>query len=164
MSKTILTLLFALTTLSLAAQDKIPGTTLTKMDGKKITITEAVAGQPLTVINFWATWCAPCKKELENIVDLYPEWKEQYNMEFIAVSIDDARTRTKVKPYVDGKGLPYYILLDENKDFFHALNGITPPLTLIVNDKGEILDIKTGYVEGDEYNLEDKLKKFAKKP
>ena len=149
--------------LSVFAQDRVPSIVLTRLNGEKVNIAEHVKQNEITIINFWATWCAPCRRELENIVELYPEWRENYNVEIIAVSIDDARTRAKVKPYVDGQGFTYNVLMDENKELFQALNGIMPPLTLIINKEGVILDIKTGYSPGDEDLLEEKLKKYTAK-
>lgn len=149
--------------LSLSAQDVLPEITVEKLNGSQVSITEEVKnnGKKLTVINFWATWCKPCRNELENISYLYPDWQEQFDMEIIAVSIDDSRTQGQVKPYINSQGFDYKILLDENKEFFRAVNGTSPPLTLLVNNKGEILDIEHGYIEGNEYLLEDKLKEHS---
>ncbi len=51
------------------------------------------------------TWCSPCKKELDNIYEGYlSDWKEKYGIEFIAVSMDDARTKPRIKSVADAKG------------------------------------------------------------
>lgn len=69
----------------------------------------------------------------------------------------------QVSPYINGNRLEYTIMIDGNKDFFKAVNGTAPPLTLVLNNKAEILDLKSGYVEGDEYVLDEKLGKLAGK-
>ena len=115
----------------------------------------------LTIISFWATWCKPCRNELENIALLYSEWQDLYNVELIAVSIDDTRTQSQVKPYINSQSFEYRVLLDPNKEFFRAVNGTSPPLTILVNRSGEILEIEHGYIEGNEYMLEEKLEEFS---
>lgn len=162
--KCILTLLLV-STLSLAAtaQDYLPDITVETMEGEKVSILDVVKtnGRKITIINFWATWCKPCRNELENIAYLYPDWQDMYDVELVAVSIDDTRTQPQIRPYVDGQGFDYRIVLDANQNFFQAVNGITPPLTLVVNEKGEILEVEHGYIEGNEYKLEEKLEELA---
>lgn len=154
---------FTIISVSLMAQDMLPNIKLQRMDGSEVSIMEEVKtnGKEITIINFWATWCKPCRNELENISYLYPDWKEDFSVEIIAVSIDDARTQGQVKPYINSQGFEYKVLMDGNKDFFRAVNGTSPPLTLVVNKKGEILDIEHGYIEGNEYLLEEKLAEFS---
>lgn len=161
--KSLITLPFLLLTLLLSAQDVLPDVKVERMNGSQVSIIEEVSGngKDITVINFWATWCKPCRNELENISYLYPDWQDDFNMEFIAVSIDDSRTTGQVKPYINSQGFEYKILLDANKEFFRAVNGTSPPLTLIVNSKGEILEMEHGYIEGNEYLLEEKLMEYS---
>ncbi|HAP31268.1 MAG TPA: thiol:disulfide interchange protein, partial [Flavobacteriales bacterium] len=57
-------------------------------------------GKPI-VISFWATWCKPCIKELNNIAEVYEDWQDETGVKVIAISIDDARNMSKVKPKVN---------------------------------------------------------------
>ena len=152
--------LFAL--FSISAQGTLPDLTIESLGGKKINIKELGTNGKISVFSFWATWCKPCKKELNNIAEIYEEWQDNYNVQVIAVSIDDARTSTKVKTYVDGQSWDYTVLLDKNQDLKKSLNFQTVPFTLLVDQKGNIVDRHQGYVEGDEYTLEDKIKELAK--
>lgn len=143
------------------AQDRLPDVDLTDVNGQKVNLASFGETGEITVINFWATWCTPCKKELNNIVDLYPDWQEDFGVRIVAISIDDARNRAKVKSYVDGQGWPYDILLDVNAVLKQKLNFQTIPFTVIVDREGNIVQRHSGYVDGDEYLLEEELAELA---
>ena len=117
-------------------------------------------GKPI-IINFWATWCSPCKRELNNIAELYDDWVEETGVKIIAVSIDDVRNVSKVEPYVDGKEWEYEILLDMNQDFKRAMSVNNIPHTFLVDKDGKIVWQHNSYSEGDEYHLYDLIKKLA---
>ncbi len=156
---TMLVFVFA-ATLSFG-QDKLPDVTIQELNGKKVNIQSFAENGKITILNFWATWCVPCKKELDNIAELYPEWQEKYNMELVAVSVDNSRTATKIKSVVDSKGWEYIVLSDKNEDLKRALNFQAVPYTVVINETGEIVYLHDGYVEGDEYELEDLLKELS---
>ena len=96
-------------------------------------------------------------------MDLYPEWKEKYNVEVIAVSIDDSRTASKVSPYIKAKKWPYQVVLDGNEDLKRALNVQAVPYAFLLDQNGKIVYSHNGYVEGDEFELEDKIKALVGK-
>ena len=138
---------------------KIPKINLTALNGTVVSSTELINKEGLTIINFWATWCKPCVLELNTIKDLYPDWKKELGVKFIAVSIDDARTTSKVAPMVNGKGWEYDVYLDSNSDFKRALNVNNMPHTFVLNNNGEILWQHNSYAPGDEEELYEVLKK-----
>ncbi|MBC8173043.1 MAG: TlpA family protein disulfide reductase [Chitinophagales bacterium] len=145
------------------AQDALPDITLFDVDGNKVSISELGKSGKIVVFNFWATWCTPCKKELNNIADIYEDWQADYDVQIVAVSIDDAKTKANVKAYADGQGWEYLVLLDDNKELQRLLNGQTVPFTVVVDQNGMIVEKHSGYVEGDEYILEEKLAELSGK-
>ena len=109
------------------------------------------------VINFWATWCKPCKKELNNIAEVYDEWQDETGVKIIAISIDDTRSMSKVAPYVNSVGWEYEVYLDPNGDLKRAMGVSTVPHTFLLNSKKEIVWQHRGYVDGDEDELFDEI-------
>ncbi|MBK8505564.1 MAG: TlpA family protein disulfide reductase [Saprospiraceae bacterium] len=97
------------------------------------------------------------QKELDAISDLYQDWQEKYELNLIAVSIDDARAAAKVKPMVAEKGWPFQILLDTNQELMRALHFQTVPYTIIIDQTGKIVYNHSGYLPGDELDLEEKV-------
>jgi len=117
----------------------------------------------VTVISFWATWCSPCKRELDAIAEIYPDWQEDYDVELLAVTIDDARGVAKVPAMVSSKGWEYKVLSDSKQELQRALNFQTVPQTFLLNAAGEIVYTHSGYSPGDEFELEEEIKKASGK-
>ncbi|HAS35228.1 MAG TPA: alkyl hydroperoxide reductase, partial [Flavobacteriales bacterium] len=117
-------------------------------------------GKPI-IISFWATWCSPCKRELNAIADEYDDWVEETGVKLIAVSIDDSRNVQKVKPYVNGQSWDYQVLLDPNGDFKRAMNVNNVPHTFLLNGKKEIVWQHNSYSPGDEEELYELVEKLS---
>jgi peroxiredoxin len=140
------------------AQTSLPVVNLKTPDGKTVSsATFKNDGKPL-VINFWATWCKPCVKELMTIHDLYEKWQEETGVKIIAVSIDDARNSSKVGPFVNSKGWDYEVYVDENSDFMRAMNVANVPHTFLLDGKGNIVWQHNNYLPGDEHELFKQIK------
>lgn len=138
-----------------------PSVNVKTIDGQAVNIQDYVGQEKITVVSFWATWCSPCKRELDAIAEYYEEWKEDYNMEFIAITIDNARGLAKVPATVASKGWEYTILSDANQELQKALNFQTIPQTFLLDAKGNIVYTHNGYNPGDEFELEDEIKKLV---
>ncbi len=163
----ILIIVFLFNSFSLFCQsshkhEKLPDKKIENLDGEKVNIQQFSQDSTITVLTFWATWCSPCKKELTNLANLYKYWEEDYDVEIVAISIDDSRNSAKVESYVNGQAWNFTFLLDSNQDLKRALNFQTIPFTLLIDQEGYIVYRHQGYVEGDEYVLEDKIKKLSK--
>lgn len=154
-------LLILLCGLVSAQNAKVPeNVTIKTIDGKTVeTSVIKNNGKPM-IISFWATWCKPCNRELNTIKELYEQWQEETGVKLVAISIDDSRSASKVKPHVDGNGWEYEIYLDQNQDFKRAMNVVNVPHTFLVNGNGEIVWQHTSFVEGDEEELYEKIKEL----
>lgn len=141
---------------------KLPSATLKKLDGSTVNSnTFTNNGKPM-IISFWATWCKPCKKELDAINDEYADLVKETGAKLIAISIDDARSSGKVVTDVKTKGWAYEVYIDENQDFKRAMNVNNVPHTFIIDGSGQVVYSHNSYAEGDEDILIENVKKVAK--
>mgnify|MGYP001025513508 FL=1 len=141
---------------ALFAQEQLPSTTLKTLSGSNTTLKEIAAVDDLIVVSLWATWCVPCKNELDAVAEVYDDWVSETGVKYYAVSIDDSRTAKRVKPMINGKGWEFEILLDENSDLKRAFGVSTVPFTIIIKS-GEIVYKHTGYTPGYEDELYDMI-------
>ena len=156
-------LVFILNTeISFGQTRKLPNINVKTLNGKRFNISKPQNGQNPIVISFWATWCKPCKKELNNIAEIYEEWQDETGVKIVAISIDDSRSKSKVAPYVNSSDWEYEVYLDQNGDLKRAMGVSTVPHTFLLNKNKEIVWQHKGYVDGDENKLFKKIKKLAK--
>ena len=157
-----LVLSFLVSTAFTGPYSTIPSVEVKTLDGKTVNIQDYIGNGKITVVSFWATWCSPCKRELDAIAEFYPDWQEEYNVELVAVTIDDSRSLAKVPAMIETKGWEYTVLADVKQELKKALNFQTVPQTFLLNEKGEIVHTHSGYSPGDEYELEEKIQALVK--
>lgn len=141
---------------------QFPDVNVKTLQGKEVSIKDYVGQGKPTVVSFWATWCSPCKRELDAIMELYPDWQEDYDIDMIAISIDNARALAKVPAMVSSKGWEYTILSDSKQELMTALNFQAVPQTFLLDANGNIVYSHSGYNPGDEYELEEEIQKLSK--
>ena len=160
MKKLILLALMGLFSICLHAQ--LPSIALKHLDGRTVTTdTLSNNGKPF-IIDFFATWCKPCIRELDAIAEVYEDWQQETGVKLITVSIDQGQNINKVKPLVDNHGWEYEVLLDANGDFKRALGIQMIPYVLIVDGNGNIVYKHNGYTDGAEEELINKVRALIK--
>ncbi|GAB1429186.1 hypothetical protein MASR2M18_00160 [Ignavibacteria bacterium] len=140
----------------------LPSANVKDLQGKTVN-TSAISndGKPI-LVSFWATWCKPCLQELKAIHNVYDTWKQETGVKVVAISIDDARNASKVKPFVNGLGWEFDVYLDENGDFKRAMNVNNVPHSFLIDgNTGKVVWQHNSYAPGDENHLYEEIKKLA---
>lgn len=152
-------------TCSVSAQNKeLPNTQVKNVKtNQKAAFNSVFEKDKVTLVNFWATWCVPCKKEIKNIRKKMDDWKQEADFNYMTVSMDEARAESLVRSYAKSQGwdFPYYI--DTNSDLMRSLNFRTVPFTIIVDKNGKVVYTHQGYEEGSENEVFEKIKAYAQK-
>ena len=148
-------------TVSVFGQKTLPDLSIKNLDGKSVNVRSLAQTGKVTLINFWATWCAPCQKELNNLSKTYETWQKDYNFDLVAVSIDNSQGLPKVKPLVAQKRWKYTVVSDANSQFLQQLGGQNVPFAVLLDKKGNIVYIHNGYKEGDEIELQKQVAELA---
>ena len=154
---------FAIVSLLVAchyAVAQLPAVTIKDMKGNQVRVDTLSNGGNPFVIDFFATWCKPCNRELDAISEVYEDWQQETGMKIIAVSIDQAHNINKVKPLVDSHGWDYEVLLDPNSDFRRALGIQMIPYVIVCDGQGKIVYRHQGYADGAEEELIDEVRKL----
>ena len=117
---------------------KVADFSWTDETGKKVSFADFSKGN-VVLINFWATWCGPCKRELPDLVALRDEYKDK-NIKILGISVDrDGDVLNLVHTFAVKANLAYPIVID-NGDLEQAFGGIRGiPTSFFVNRKGEIV-------------------------
>ncbi|WP_276133432.1 TlpA family protein disulfide reductase [Polluticoccus soli] len=156
-----LALFFAVTANAQTAE--LPNTTIKDLNAnKKVAFSDAIQKDKVTLVSFWATWCVPCKKEIKNVREKMPKWKEETDFNFVTVSIDESRAEGLVRSYAKSQGWDFPFYIDPNSDLKRSLNFQTVPFTMIIDKTGKVAYMHSGYEEGSEDEVYAKIKELAK--
>jgi thiol-disulfide isomerase/thioredoxin len=114
---------------------------LQDLDGNTVVLSQFI-GRPI-LINFWATWCGPCRLEMPELQSVFEEYKD--SEDFLILALDQDETAEDVIAYFDELGLTFQPLLDDNNDTAknYGLQG-TLPASVFINPDGEVVVIHRG--------------------
>jgi len=134
-----------------------PDFTLRSMGGPNLRLNEQ-RGR-VVMVNFWATWCAPCRQEMPHLVKLYDKYRDA-GFVLLAVNIDDnARAATDLATKM---GLTFPVLLDTDKAVTRLYDMGTMPATVIIDREGRVRHLHRGYREGYELSYEQQVRALLK--
>ena len=144
----------------LISQNVSPNLTLKKMNGKSVKLSEYLNKGPV-LINFWATWCSPCKKEMVFLDEFERRYKDN-GLSILSISIDSQKSLAHVRSYIRANNYTYDVFLDPNRQVFKKLNGNLMPTNVLIDKDGKVLWRHYGYIPGDEKNMDLELRSALK--
>lgn len=150
----IISLFFPMNTLSANTPDnkKAPDFALKTLEGKTVKLSDYKG--KIIIIDFWATWCPPCRKGIPDLIELQKAYSK--DLVVVGISLDQERTLKDLKPFIENYGINYPVVLGNEKVVkdYGGINAI--PTSFIVDQKGFIIDSHVGLVPKTVY--ENKIK------
>jgi peroxiredoxin len=144
-------------TSAIAPSSIAPDFTLRTMGGPNMRLTEQ-RGR-VVMINFWATWCGPCRQEMPELAKLYEKYKSS-GFVLMGVNVDDD-TRNAVA-LAEKLGVKFPVLLDTDKTVSKAYDLSTMPSTVIIDRDGKVRFVHRGYLTGYEDTYDKQIRELLK--
>lgn len=138
-----------------ADADLAPDFTLKAGDGRNIRLHELRGN--VVMINFWATWCRPCREELPELEQLYNKYRKT-GFVFLGINVDD--DRANALNMMRQLGLNFTVLFDDNKKVSELYNVDAMPLTMLIDRDGKSRYLSRGYRPGNEEKYQVELRKL----
>lgn len=112
-----------------------PGFTLNDLNGKSVELNQVLKSKKVTLINFWATWCPPCRAEIPEFVKFYRKYSAK-GVEILAVNLQE--NTADVKNFVKNNGMNFPVLTDGNGRVGQMYQVMAIPTTFFVDSNGKI--------------------------
>lgn len=127
-------------------QKTAPSLVLTRFaDGKETNLSNFVGKKPI-YLNFWATWCPPCVREMPFMEELYPQYKDK--LEFLVVSVDNKKSDVDAFLKKTGYQMPIYTTDNDAAGKAFGIQGI--PASLLISPEGKIVKFHVGSMSKEE--------------
>ena len=133
---------------------------LPDIDGREFSLEKEVGAGPL-VLDFWATWCKPCIKELPVLQEIFTDY-EKRGVRVVTINIDGPHNQAKIRPFINRHRLQLPVLLDKTGSVIKQFQLTSIPSTLIISATGEVVYKHSGYKPGDGKVLRSKLDELLK--
>lgn len=127
---------------------KAPDFTLQTLDGESVKLSD-LQGKKV-ILNFWATWCPPCKSEMPHFQDYYEEYAKEDNVEILAVNLTIQDKVKDVDSFVENYGLTFPVLLLDKPGLNNTYKVISIPTTYMIDTNGVIQEQILGPLNTDE--------------
>ena len=161
--KRILYLILLSTTLTSSYADQkrdmmLPDLSIKLINGKQTRLSSLLEDGPI-LVNFWATWCAPCKKEMIFLEEFHKKYSDQ-GFRVLAISTDSPKSMSKVKSYIRAKKHTFLVGLDPNQEVAKKMNAMVMPTVILIDKDRKVSWYHQGFIPGDENEIETQILKF----
>ena len=161
--KRILYLILLSTTLTSSYADQkrdmmLPDLSIKLINGKQTRLSSLLEDGPI-LVNFWATWCAPCKKEMIFLEEFHKKYSDQ-GFRVLAISTDSPKSMSKVKSYIRAKKHTFLVGLDPNQEVAKKMNAMVMPTVVLIDKDRKVSWYHQGFIPGDENEIEAQILKL----
>ncbi|NNE64659.1 MAG: TlpA family protein disulfide reductase [Gammaproteobacteria bacterium] len=150
-------LLFSASAWSAAASEPAPDFTLKKLDGKNLKLSELTGN--VVLINFWASWCGPCVKEMPLLNKIHKKYEP---LGFTVLGVNVEQDSDNARAFLASNGVDFPILLDSKNLVTQQYDVIAMPTTVLVDRDGKIRFVHKGYKSGDEAQYRKMVKELVR--
>jgi len=147
--------LLVLMAIGWAGTNHLPNMKFKDLKNKKQSLSQYYSDGPI-LLNFWNLACEPCKKEMKELDKLHLKYEKQ-GFDVVSINIDNTRSMSKVKSYVNSQKYTFPVLSDPRAELFRKMGGKVMPFVIIADSTGEIKSRHVGYNPGDEKELEKEI-------
>ena len=161
MRKAVLAALLGFAVFAAPVSWGMEGIVLRDMDGKPVSVDSLLAEGPV-VLNFWATWCKPCRVEMPKLQEVHEDLVGQ-TVHFAAVSLDTRRHKSKVVEYIEKKEVTLPVYRDPEGSLAKKMKITAIPTTILLDQDGEVAFKTRGYRLGDEVLLRKEIQAIVDK-
>jgi thiol-disulfide isomerase/thioredoxin len=147
--------LMTLAVLALPAAAGMENLVLRNMDGERVYVDSLLAEGPV-VLNFWATWCRPCRVEMPQLQKLHKQL-EGKQVHIAAISLDSRRHKSKIEAYIEENEVLLPVYRDPEGTLARKFKVVAIPTTILLDQEAEIAYKARGYRPGDEILLKKEI-------
>lgn len=134
-----------------------PDFALRSWEGENMRLSEHTG--EVVLINFWATWCGPCRQEMPRLDEIYGKYRRA-GLVLFSVNLDEANNLDAAREMASTLRISYPVLFDARKEVSRAYDAGTMPLTVLIDREGVVRYVSEGYKVGYETRYTDKLREL----
>lgn len=142
-------------TSKLSFYDDAPTFVLDDLDGNKVDLSAVIGSSKVVVLNFWATWCGPCRIEMPTLEQIHQKYKER-GVALLAITGESSDI---VESFIREHGYTMPVLLDASDAVGKAYGVEALPTTFVIDSDGKVRDITAGVAMRLEFELESVLER-----
>lgn len=124
-----------------------PSFTVYDAEGNAVTL-DSLKGKPI-VLNFWASWCGPCKSEMPDFEKVYAEYGDRVTFAMVNMTDGQRETQEKAQAHIDKEGFTFPVYFDLNQDAANTYGVSAIPTTYVIDADGNLVAYASGAISGE---------------
>lgn len=136
-----------------------PDFSVKPLSGSKGTVSLKAMHGNVILLDFWGTFCEPCKKSFPKLQDLYAKFSGQ-GLQIVGVSEDEVDDKDKIPTFASTYGAKFAVAWDEDKAIARRYKPETMPSTFIIDKRGIVRFAHAGYHDGEEVQIQKEIEEL----